>query len=290
MNRLIVLLGLIVCQACAQKPWHGNLDYLGKLPNKLNEVSGIVALKDRSLWVIEDNGNKDKLYQINLKGNLVREVKVENGKNHDWEDITKDRYDNIYIGDFGNNANDRKNLTILKIDKKQGFEDGKVSAKKIKFEYPEQEEFPPKKKNLHFDCEAFFHHGNSLYVITKNRARPYTGKAFIYKIPDTPGSYKAKLVGDFKTCTDSQFCSITGADISPDGKKIALLGSGFIWLYTDFSFDDFTQGKLKVIDVEYRTQQESICFLDNQTLLIADEQSKTKGRNLYRFKLPQNSE
>ncbi|MEM9361656.1 MAG: hypothetical protein AAGA43_03425 [Bacteroidota bacterium] len=285
MNRLILLLGLIVCQACAQKPWYGDLEYLGKLPSKLSEVSGIVALKDKSLWVIEDNGNKDKLYQINPKGNLIRESKIENGKNHDWEDIAKDIHDNIYIGNFGNNANDRKNLSILKIDKKQGLGGEKVSAEKIKFEYPEQDKFPPKKKNLHFDCEAFFHHGNSLYLITKNRARPYTGKAFIYKVPDTPGSYKAERIGEFTTCTDSQFCSITGADISPDGKKIALLGSGFIWLYTDFSFDDFSKGKVEVIDVLHRTQQESICFLDNETLLIADEQSKTKGRNLYQYKL-----
>ncbi|WP_435623632.1 hypothetical protein [Flagellimonas sp.] len=288
MNRLILLISLIVCQACAQKPWYGDLEYLGKLPTKLSEVSGLIALKNKSLWVIEDNGNKDKIYEITQEGNLVREFKVENGKNHDWEDLAKDEEDNIYIGNFGNNSNDRENLSILKINNNKGFKDGKASVEKIKFEYPEQKKFPPKKKNLHFDCEAFFHHGNSLYLITKNRARPYTGKAFIYKVPDTPGKYKAELVGELTTCTDSQFCSVTGADISPDGKKIVLLGSGFIWLYTDFSFDDFTQGKVQVIDVLYRTQQESIAFLDNETLLIADEQSKTKGRNLYKYSLAKN--
>lgn len=288
MNRLILLLGLIVCQACAQQPWYGNLEYLGKLPSKLSEVSGLVTLENQSLFVIEDNGNKDRIYQISLEAKLIREIKVENGKNHDWEDLAKDNQNNLYIGNFGNNANDRKNLSILKISGEQGFIHDRVSAQKIKFTYPEQKKFPPKKKNLHFDCEAFFHHGNFLYLITKNRARPYTGKAFIYKVPDTPGSYEAQLVGEFIACTDSQFCSVTGADISPDGKKIALLGSGYIWLYTDFSFDDFTKGNLEVIDVLHRTQQESIAFLDNETLLIADEQSKTKGRNLYKYSLAKN--
>lgn len=285
MNRFLVLLGLIVFQACAQKPWYGNLEFLGKLPSKLSEVSGIVTLNDQSIWVIEDNGNKSRIYQINLQGNLVQEVKVKDKKNNDWEDLAKDNQGHVYIGDFGNNANNRKNLAILKITTDLKESGNQVSAKKIKFNYPEQDGFPPKKKNLHYDCEAFFHHGNSLYLITKNRAKPYTGRAFIYKIPDTPGSYEAELVGAFKTCSDRQFCSVTGADISPDGKKIALLGSGYIWIYTNFSFDDFTQGNLEVIDVLHRTQQESICFLDSTTLLIADEQSKTKGRNLYSYKL-----
>lgn len=276
----------MMMQACAQKPWYGNLEYLGKLPAKLSEVSGMIALPNKAIWVIEDNGNKNKIYQINLQGSLVKEIKVDNSKNHDWEDMASDQLENIYIGDFGNNANERKNLSILKLQGKPITYGEKIEAKKIKFEYPGQKKFPPKKKNRHFDCEAFFHHGNSLYLITKNRARPYTGKAFIYKIPDTPGSYKAELVGELTTCTDSQFCSITGADISPDGKKIALLASGYIWLYTDFTFDDFSKGKVEVIDVLHRTQQESICFMDNNTLLIADEQSKTKGRNLYRYQLP----
>ncbi len=285
MNRLIIFLGFVVFQACAQKPWYGNLEYLGKLPSKLSEVSGIIALPNETFWVIEDNGNKDEIYEINLHGNLVSELKVKNAKNHDWEDLAKDDKGNVYIGDFGNNANERENLAILKLSKFSETEGDHIMAKKIRFSYPEQEKFPPKKKNHHFDCEAFFHHGNSLYLITKNRAKPYTGKAFIYKIPDTPGTYKAKLAGEFTTCTDRQFCSVTGADISPDGKKIALLGSGFIWMYTDFSFDDFSKGNLEVIDVLHRTQQESICFLDNETLLIADEQSKTKGRNLYSYSL-----
>jgi sugar lactone lactonase YvrE len=38
--------------------------------------------------------------------------------NIDWEDITKDKDGNLYVGDFGNNDNERKDLCIYKIDKK----------------------------------------------------------------------------------------------------------------------------------------------------------------------------
>ncbi len=285
MSKLPLFLLLVFLQGCAQKPWYGNLDYLGKLPAKLNEVSGITAEGDSLIWAIEDNGNKDRLYALNFKGGLVKEIEVDNAKNHDWEDLAKDKEGNLYIGDFGNNANERKNLNIYKVPNVNSGSGDKIEAEKISFHYPEQKKFPPKKSKMSFDCEAFFHHNDFLYLITKDRTRPYSGKAYIYKVPALKGKHTAELIGEFISCLDPQFCSITGADISPDGKKVVLLGSGYIWLFSNFSSEDFTKGSLQTIDVLHRTQQESICFVDNHTLLIADEQSKTKGRNLYSYTL-----
>ncbi len=285
MSRVSLVLLLIFLQGCAQKPYYGDLTFLGKLPSKLSEVSGIVSLDSTTSWVIEDNGNKDHIYAINNEGKLIKEFKVKNAKNDDWEDLTNDDKGNIYIGNFGNNANDRKNLSIYKLPNPNNEKGKKIEAEKIAFHYPEQKKFPPKKSKLMFDCEAFFYQNGFLYLITKNRTKPYTGKALIYKIPAIKGSHTAKLVGEFVSCLDPQFCSITAADISPDGKKVALLGSGYIWLFTDFTGDDFTKGTLRSIDVKHRTQQESICFVDNNTVLIIDEQSKTKGRNLYSYTL-----
>ncbi|MEX0312772.1 MAG: hypothetical protein AB3N18_01240 [Allomuricauda sp.] len=284
MNKYLCLFILVVFQACAQKPWYGDLKFEGKIPSQLSEVSGLIYTAP-SLWLIEDNGNKDHIYSINLKGQLIKDYKVKNAKNNDWEDLAKDENGNIFIGNFGNNDNDRKNLSIYKIPNPDKEKGDAVEAEQIKFSYPEQKKFPPKKSKLLYDCEAFFYKNGFLYLITKNRVRPYTGKALIYKVPAVKGSYKAELVGEFASCTNQKFCSITAADISPDGKKVALLSSGRIWLFSNFSGDDFTKGIQQVIDVKHRTQQESICFLDNSTLLVADEQSQTKGRNLYSYKL-----
>lgn len=285
MNRLTFLLLLLMLQACAQKPYYGDLTFLGKLPSKLNEVSGIAISNSQTIWVIEDNGNKDHIYGINEQGKLIKDLNVGDAKNRDWEDLAQDQKGNLYIGDFGNNANERKNLAIYKLPLVQHESGGTIPSEKITFHYPEQTKFPPKKSKMHFDCEAFFHRNGFLYLITKDRSRPYKGLAYIYKIPDGPGDYPAELIGTFTSCQDTQFCSITGADISPDGKKVALLGSGYIWLFTNFSGEDFTKGSLHTIDVKHRTQQESIGFKDNHTLLIIDEQSKTKGRNLYSYRL-----
>ncbi|MEL6974937.1 MAG: hypothetical protein AAGL29_06015 [Bacteroidota bacterium] len=281
---LLPLLGLLVFQSCAQKPWYGDLKFEGKFPSKLSEVSGMEVV-DGQIWVIEDNGNKDVLYRVGPMANLIQQLKVKDAKNQDWEDLAHDTKGNLYIGDFGNNSNQREDLCIYKVPNPSKEKGDKIQAQRIRFSYPEQKKFPPKDKNLLFDCEAFFHHNNTLYLITKNRAHPYTGKALVYSIPDTPGKHKAKLIGEFTSCAERAFCSITGAAISPSGEKVVLLGSGYIWLFTDFPEGDFTKGKMEQIDVLHRTQQESICFKDETTLLIADEQSKTKGRNLYSYSL-----
>ena len=88
-----------------------------------------------------------------MDGNLVRTITIEGVENNDWEDIAQDKNGFTYIGDFGNNDNDRKNLAIykVKIDK----ENSTPVLQTTKFSYPEQTEFPPNKKSLLYDCEAF---------------------------------------------------------------------------------------------------------------------------------------
>ncbi len=285
MNRFsLFFLMVMVIQGCAQPPWYGNLEFLGRFPSNLSEVSGIDRDNNGNLWVIEDNGNKDKLYQIDKNARLVKGLRIDNAKNEDWEDLSIANDGTVYIGDFGNNSNTRKDLVIYKIPK---AELGKKTpkAEKIKFSYPQQTKFPPKKKNLLFDSEGFFHWNGYLYVFTKNRSRPYSGKTLAYRVPDRKGEYEAEFLGELILCKDQDHCSITAADISKDGKTIALIGYGFIYMLTEFDLNDFSKFKMKTIDLNYATQIESICFWNDTTLLIADEQSKTRGRNLYRYQI-----
>ena len=284
MNKWGFLGVLLMMQSCAQQPYFGKLEYLGKFPSSLSEVSGIDLNDEGKLWAIEDNGNKDVLFQINLQGKVVKKLKIENAKNKDWEDLTIAKDGALYIGDFGNNSNERKDLVIYRISRDQlGKKTPK--AKKIKFSYPQQKDFPPKKSKLLFDAEGFFHWNGYLYLFTKNRSRPYSGKTLLYRVPDKEGEYNATLIGEFILCTNKDNCSVTGADISEDGKTIALIGYGFVYLLSEFDLYHFSTPKVTTIDLRYPTQIESVCFLDENTLLIADEQSKTKGRNLYKYTL-----
>ncbi len=278
-----ILICCFLLTSCAN---YGQLTYLTKLPKKLDENSGIVQMKDSTAWFIQDGGNSDKLYKVGFSGKLLRELQVKNGKNIDWEDLASDPNGNVYIGDFGNNESDRKDLVIYKVPNPEVEKGEKIDAKKIKFNYPDQKKFPPKNKKQQFDCEAMFYYDGHLYLITKNRTHPFTGKARIYSVPAKKGKHQARLVGTFATCKDETSCRVTAATISDDGKTIVLLGNGKLWIYSDFKGENFTNGVVEEIDLGIRTQLESVCFTNAHTLLLSDERSNKEGGNLYTFQLP----
>jgi hypothetical protein len=261
----------------------GQLNFLADLPKTLKEVSGVESARNSNLiWMINDGGNRSKLFAISKKGKIKREVYIKT-KNHDWEDLTSDEEGNIYIGDFGNNLSKRKNLKILKIKKKH-LNKKSAEVVKIEFKYENQKKFPPKNKKLFFDAEAFFYFNKSIYIFTKSRVKNKFGKTFLYKFPAKKGKHIAKLIGEFENCSDLE-CWITSADISDDGKKVALLSQKNILVFSEFKEDNFLSGKVKTIELEHRTQKEGICFKDNNTLLITDEKAHGEGGNLYELKI-----
>lgn len=260
----------------------GQLEVKAKLPKLLQEVSGIhYDARENAFWMLNDSGNKSSIYLVTETGIIIREVKID-AKNNDWEDITMDADGNLYIGDFGNNYNDRKNLRILKIDKEDLTSKKKIKVKKIKFSFPEQKKFPPKKK--YYDVESLIQWQGNLYVFTKSRVKGQVGRTFLYRIPNIEGEHKAERISDLITCPQKH-CWITAADISNDGKKLVLLNHKSVWVFTDFKGDDFFSGKSKEYSFEHLSQKESVTFQSNSTLFIADEGNRNSGRNLYRFQL-----
>ncbi|OXA77735.1 hypothetical protein SAMN05444397_102488 [Flavobacterium aquidurense] len=285
MKKSLLLVASVFLLACQQQS-DSDFKTLYSLPKKLKEVSGITYFPDSKLiYTLEDSGNKNAIYAINQEGKLAKTITVSNAKNIDWEDITKDKNGNIYIGDFGNNDNTRKDLCIYKVAKNELNKDQASAEYKISFSYPEQTEFPPKKKELFYDVEGFFEYQNYFYLFTKNRSKGFDGTAFIYKIANKPGTQKAIKIGEFKTCNNYNHCVLTSATISPDGKKVVLLSHDKIVLFKGFKGDLFHKGTQTEIKLNHFSQKEAIVFKDNNTLLIADEKTNKVGGNVYEFKL-----
>ena len=274
----ILILGVLILTGCTN---YGQLTFVTKLPKKLKEVSGIVPAANDTYWVIEDSGNADNLYRVNLDGELLQKVNIKNAKNRDWEALSRDTLGNIYIADFGNNSNKRQDLVIYKVPEPTNAQE-EVRAEKIKFHYPDQKRFPPKARNFNFDAEALFYASGYLYIVNKNRSTPFTNNVSVYRVPAKKGEYEAEKIGNIKTCGDRYWCQVTGAEMSPDGKTLAVLGYGNIWLIqTDLENGKVLSGKMESIDHGASSQLEAACFLDNYTLLLADEQGAGGGRNLY---------
>jgi len=133
------------------------------------ESSGLApAEKPGTYYSFGDDGNSATLYRIDATGKLLGEVAV-NAKNKDWESLSRDPQGNYYIGDCGNNNADRRNLRIFRVNPAQPQQVGTIA-----FSYPDQREFPPKKKERNFDCEASLWQGGKVWLFTKDRgqARP----------------------------------------------------------------------------------------------------------------------
>lgn len=287
MKKSFLVVASIVLLACQQQS-NDDLKTLYSLPKKLKEVSGITYFPEtKLLYTLEDSGNKNAIYALNTQGKIAKTITISNATNIDWEDITKDKNGNIYIGDFGNNDNERRDLCIYKINKNQLNSDTAVAEYKISFSYPDQTGFPPKKKELFYDVESFFEHGGYFYLFTKNRSKNFDGTAFIYKIKNAAGTQKATKIGVFKTCDNYNHCVLTSGTISPDGKKVALLSHDKIVLFKDFKGDLFHKGSQTEIKLNHFSQKEAIVFKDNTTLLIADEKTNKVGGKVYEFKLKQ---
>ena len=282
MNKLFLATTAAMILSCSTN--NTILKHVAQFPNSLKEVSGI-AYKNNLIYSIEDRGNENHVTVLDLSGKIQKTITLNNTQNNDWEDLTFDTNGNLYIGDFGNNANDRKDLAIYKINQSDLNNETAEVAYTVSFEYPEQKDFPPKKKDLMFDVEGFFEFQNFFYLFTKNRSKGFDGSSYVYKIPNTAGHHKAELIKTINTCSDYENCAITSAAISPDQTKFVLLSHSKIWLFENFSPDNIAGGKMSEIDLDHFSQKEAVTFKNNETLLIGDERVKKTGGNLYELNL-----
>jgi uncharacterized protein YjiK len=244
---------------------HFQINKTGQLPNVVNECSGIIFNSDKQrFFTHNDGGNLPQIFEINQKGQLLNTITIPNSTNIDWEDITADQKGNLYIGDFGNNANTRQNLNIIKYTPA-----GKVS--KINFQLADQQEFPPKKRDRNFDFEAFFWANDSLYLFSKNRGQKNTK---LYKLPDVEGNYKLKPAQ-----TIFLNANITGAAVNPSQTLFALLSYGKIFMFGIKSGNIGFQKPLFCIKAPLK-QAEAITFLTENQVMITNEQGEMYNLSL----------
>ena len=141
---------------------------IGRLPKEVHESSGL-ALYDDLFITHPDSGNPPKLWGVKYPFEVDKPINGEislppDVKNIDWEDLAQDDKNNLYIGDFGNNDNDRKNLSIIKLNLL------KNKSELIEFYYPDQKEFPPKRnKEKNYNCEAMLWAKGNLYLFSKEQ-------------------------------------------------------------------------------------------------------------------------
>ncbi|MDH5598917.1 MAG: hypothetical protein OEY34_07325 [Cyclobacteriaceae bacterium] len=231
------------------------LDSIGKFTPILYESSGLLV-EDSLLYTHRDSGFETLLFICNLEGKIIDTLSFNGLKTQDWEDITRDDNNDLYLGDLGNNQNSRQDLTIYKVDYLGNSESIAVS-------YANQKMFPPsRKKWKNFDSEGLVYFQDSLLLFSKNRGIKWVK---VYKVPAKKGNYSLLP-------TDSIYLHhpVTGAAISPDKRELALLAYGKIYFFP-------IEGKIILYNKGYSKkfirsgQAEGIAWVDEKTIVISNE-------------------
>jgi len=256
------------CPCKTEKNWiKPTISFIEKthLPRCLNESSGLIVLND-TLYSHNDSGGLPYLYRFSKSGLLYDSVKVNNAKNIDWEDISTDKYGNMYVGDFGNNYNERRDLCIYKIDTVK-------NVRKINFSYSNQTEFPPqKRKNKNFDCEAMLPFQNHLVLFSKAKT---SKKEMLYLLNPNENSQILTPWFHFKLHE-----RVTSATVISEN-VIAILSYGKLIICT-LPDEENPEPKIKIIyckKLPLVRQSEAVTY-NSGTLYISNEQG-----DLFRFKV-----
>lgn len=254
------------------------------LPPILIESSGLEIAENGQFWSFNDSDGTPDLYQFDTAGTVTRTLNISNATNVDWEDMTQDRDGNIYVGDFGNNDNDRQNLVIYKIANADiSSSSNSVVATKIEFTYPEQTDFPPPTYERFFDVESIFSKGEFLYLLTRDRSIPFIGKTSLYRLPNTPGNYEATYLMEYFTVDNKSKGQITAADISPNGKTLGMISNDAIWLFQNIGKDDFLSAEVFRLEFPIDKDMAGLVFQDNCTLYLSSEDRPDKPAILYQI-------
>lgn len=131
------------------------------LSDSLSETSGLTFLQNR-LFTLNDEGNPNLIFEIDKNSGKIKQKIKTNFANKDWEAITNDET-NFYIGDIGNNAGNRKDLSIYQYKNSDSF-------KKIEFNYTHQKDYSPKYLHHDFDAEAMIFLHQKIHLFTKEWA------------------------------------------------------------------------------------------------------------------------
>lgn len=232
-----------------------------QLPAVINESSGLIVQSPSLFLTINDSGGDPILYAFDDNGNLVDTVSIPGAKNVDWESLTFDRTgQRLFIGDFGNNSQSRKDLKIYWLSWKQDTIAGPIRT--LSFSYPDQQHFPAADN---FDAEGMFYWSDSLYIFSKNRQLGTGGFAKLYRLPVDTGFHEAILMDSMPTGFP-----VTGAAIRPDGRQIALLSYGVL-MWLDVNNDGFSNGQLTRLGIPF-SQTEAIDYWGADTLYYTNEQ------------------
>jgi hypothetical protein len=179
---------------------------------KLDELSGFVPSRKYPgvYWGHNDSDNPAEIWALNREGHVIGKVPVVGAPNVDWEDIALDEEGNLYISDMGNNNCNRKEVHVYKFKGEPDLKGGAIRpVARWAIRYV---------GGKAFDCESLVVRGGWGYVMPKLRSYR-SPELYRFRVVPTDKPVTLEAVGGVTAVHGP----VTGADISVDGKWMAVL-------------------------------------------------------------------
>ncbi|WP_293678067.1 hypothetical protein [uncultured Phenylobacterium sp.] len=281
----VLALGVAQTGAAADVcPKWGPLETVGALDGKLiNEASGLEAsvAHPGRLYHHNDSGDDLRFFVTDMAGGGAKVVNVAGPKPRDIEDMSLGpcgRATCIYLGDIGDNAAARADVTFTLVREKRAFAGEVKPLRAVRARYPD---------GAH-NAEAFaVHPDGDLYVITKPADGRVTRRdpALVFRLSAAQLRAAGEVqvfekVGEIDLPKIAPELGIvdwipTAMDITADGRRVALLTYGAIYeLAVDLSRGlpaAWTRGRnLQIVRFKRLPQQEAIAWLPDGSGLLLD--------------------
>jgi hypothetical protein len=182
------------------------------------ESSGIVKSRRHPdvFWVHNDSGNPATLFAVDRRGRILNRFAIA-VPNIDWEDLAGDDRGRLYIGDIGNNGG---RLAIRMIHQIDEPDPGRASAVPLR---PLSSSFYAMPSDERFDAESLIVDAGRAVVVAKRRDGR---EAELFEIPFRPPAPLLRPARPRRIGVLPGFVEpATGADLSPDGRLLAVCGN-----------------------------------------------------------------
>ena len=263
----------------------------------MTEISGLACSRTTAgyLWAHgdENTGNNKKIIAINPNAQdkndeLVMTVNISGDpERDDWEDIATGVYNNknyVFIGAFGDNKSKFNNQYYIYFFEEPAITSGSTVTKSvsyIKFGYPDNKAHNT--ETLMYDnIEQVF------YIADKVKS----GICKLYKLPFST-SYGTSLQTLTYVCdlgNGNKFNYLTGGDITPDGRWMAIKSKPYVLLWERQGSESLAttaqRNPAQVMAYQEEAQGEALAWLDASTFYTTSDQTEDMPIYQYVRQLP----
>lgn len=283
MRRVALALALLASGACVGPPVEAGEPpvQVGQIADpRLKELSGIVASRRHAghYYVHNDSGDAARVYLITTEGATRLDINLTGVTARDAEDIaiapgaTAGAFD-VCLADIGDNDPKRKTIAVYRFPEPALDPNGpgtiSVAPAQFVLSYSDGAR----------NAEAFAVHPTTGdgYVFTKR----IEGGTDVYRLPAPWTADKVNTLVRIARldlpANTSLARIVTGADISPDGRRLVLrcYMNGFVWPLRDVAstpFEDQLAERPAPLALAAEPQGEAICFTaDSRAILTVSE-------------------